>query len=166
MILVFVACSGIGIMYGTIYKKRVEELQEWKKGIQLLKSEINFALTPLSEAFETVGKRLEGQIKKVFLALASLLKDNPNKAMDKIEDGVLKSLLIETCLSEKDTIKLISFIKNLGLLDKESQMNNMALHIKNMEQEIETAKRDEEKNNKLFKTLGVLSGIFIVVIFI
>lgn len=166
MALVFISCSGIGIMYSMIYKQRVEELLEWKKGITLLKSEIEFSLTPLSEAFETIGKRLEGEIKKVFVALSLLLKENPHYAMDKIDDKIIKGLFSEACLNEKDTQKLMSFIKNLGLKDKESQMNHLSLHIKNIEQDVETAKRDEEKNNKLFKTLGVLSGIFIVVIFI
>lgn len=166
MALVFMACSGLGIMYSVIYKKRVEELMEWKKGIILLKNEINFALTPLSEALENVGKRLQGEISNFYNALSDFLRKNQGKAMDKIDDQILKNMLIETCLNEKDVSKIITFIKNLGLMDKESQMNNMALHISNMEQEIATAKKDEEKNNKLFKTLGVLSGIFIVVIFI
>lgn len=166
MALVFIACSGLGIMFSVIYKKRVEELIEWKKGISLLKSEIEFSLTPLAEAFETISNRLGGEIKKIFLSLSIHLRVNPHKAMEKIEDKEFKSMFSEVCLNEKDIQKLMSFIKNLGLKDKESQMNNMALHIKNIEQEIETAKRDEDKNNKLFKTLGVLSGFFIIVIFI
>ncbi|MBC7960034.1 MAG: stage III sporulation protein AB [Vallitaleaceae bacterium] len=164
MVMVFVACSGLGIMYSVIYKKRVEELIEWKKGIVLLKSEINFALTPLSEAFESIGNRLNGEIKTFFIDLSSFLKSSPHKSMDKMVDQDLRNMLNETCLNDKDAGKIVSFVKGLGLMNKESQMNQLELHIKTMEADIETAKNEEEKNSKLYKTLGVLCGVFIVVL--
>ncbi|PKM95858.1 MAG: hypothetical protein CVU84_03390 [Firmicutes bacterium HGW-Firmicutes-1] len=166
MMMVFISCSGIGITYSYIYKKRVEQLCDWKKGIVLLKNEINYALTPLPEAFETIGKRLDGVMSRFFNEIGTLLKTNNNKTMSNLNEAEIKKLLIDNCLNEKDRKTIIGFIKNLGLLDKESQMNNLELHIKYLEQEIDTAKKDEEKNNKLFKTLGILSGIFIIVIFI
>ncbi|PKM50047.1 MAG: hypothetical protein CVV02_13065 [Firmicutes bacterium HGW-Firmicutes-7] len=166
MMMVFIACSGIGITYSYIYKKRVEQLCEWKKGIVLLKNEINYSLTPLPEAFEIIGRKLEGVMNRFFDEIAALLKTNNNKTMSSLDEKVIKKLLIDSCLNEKDRKTIISFIKNLGLLDKESQMNNLELHINYIQQEIDAAKKDEEKNNKLFKTLGILSGIFIIVIFI
>lgn len=166
MALVLFSCSGMGLLYSYLFKKRVDDLNEWKKGIVLMKSEINFALTPLSEAFEAVGKKLDGQIKFFFSEMAQLLKISTNKSLDKIDNQTIRKMFKDTCLFDKDINKLISFVKNLGLTDKESQLNQMELHIKNMEEDIISAKNDEQKNNKLFKTLGVLSGIFIIVIFI
>lgn len=166
MMMIFISCSGIGLTYTYIYKKRLVELCEWKKGIVLLKNEINFALTPLPEAFEIVGRRLEGEISIFYLKISKLLQTSQNNSMDKLDENLIKKMLIDTCLNEKDKNSIIIFIKKLGLLDKESQINNLDLHISYMDQEIEKSRKDEEKNNKLYKTLGILSGIFIIVIFL
>lgn len=166
MVLIFISCSGIGLTFTYIYKKRLEELSEWRKGIALIKNEINFALTPLPEAFEIVAGRLEKEINIFFKGLGKLLQSSQNNSLENLDDNIIKKMLVDTCLNEKDKVLIVGFIKRLGLLDKESQINNLALHINNMDQEIEKLKKDEEKNNKLYKTLGILSGIFIIVIFL
>lgn len=166
MMMIFISCSGVGIMYSFIYKKRLEQLNEWKKGIVLLKNEINFSLTPLPEAFEIIASRLDGTMHNFFNEVGQLLKTTTYRAIEKVDDHLIEKSLYDTCLNQKDRHMIIHFIKNLGLLDKDSQINNLMLHIEQIEQEIETSKNDEAKNNKLFKTLGILSGIFVIVIFI
>lgn len=165
MMMIFISCSGIGIMCSYIYKKRLEELTEWKKGIVMLKNEINFSLTPLSEAFEVIAQRMEGYMNVFFAQVGELLKINC-RSIEKLDDKILEKDLYNTCLNQKDRRLIISFIKNLGLLDKESQINNLMLHIEQINQEIDNSINNEVKNNKLFKTLGILSGIFVIVIFI
>lgn len=165
MILVFVSCTGIGVMYSYISKKRVQDLCEWKKGLILLKNEINYSLTPLPEAFESVSRRTLGEISLFFQKMSELLRTS-GKTMEKLEDSELSRILKESCLNEKDIKMVVEFVKNLGLGDKESQISNICLQVENLEQEIETAKEQEKSNGKLFKTLGVLTGIFIIVIFI
>lgn len=166
MMMVFTSCSGLGLTFTYMYKKRLDQLCDWKKGIVLLKNEINFALTPLPEAFELIGKRLEGPISKFFIEIGNLLQKSRNKSMDQLDEKLLKKMIEDTCLNEKDKNLMIAFIKKLGLLDKESQINNLELHISELEQEIEKTRKEEEKNNKLYKTLGILSGIFVIVLFL
>lgn len=166
MMMIFISCSGIGIMCSYIYKKRLEELNDWKKGVVMLKNEINFSLTPLSEAFEVIAHRLEGNIQIFFDDIGLLLKSNHYQSIERLDDKLLEKSLLNTCLNQKDRRIIIQFIKNLGALDKESQINNLMLHIEQIEQEVESSRSNEVKNNKLFKTLGILSGIFVIVIFI
>lgn len=166
MVLVLFSCSGIGIMYGYLYKKRVEELEELKSGISFLKNEIFFSLMPLPEAFEIVGSRMNGAIKRLFTEMHELLKNNHYKPLDQLNENSIKKMLSESCLNGKDKNSVFTMIKSMGSLDKDSQMNHLEIYIKYFENQIEKARREEEKNNKLFKTLGILSGIFIIVIFI
>jgi len=166
MILVFISSVGIGFSLGYMYKRRITELVEWKKSMINLKNEINFSLTPLPEAFETVGKRFDNYIGKFLLSLSNILSENSGMSMTKLKDEELKELLKDTCLNEKDINNIIEFVKTLGLNDKESQLSTINLHIETIQEEIKNAKKDEEKNSKLFRTLGVLAGIFIIVIFI
>lgn len=166
MMMIFISCSGIGIMFSYIYKKRLEELNDWKKGVVMLKNEINFSLTPLAEAFEMIAHRLEGNIQLFLYEIGDLFKLDHFQAIEKLDDKHLEKSLLNTCLNQKDRRFIIQFVKNLGALDKESQINNLMLHIEQIELELENSRNNEVKNNKLFKTLGILSGIFVIVIFI
>jgi stage III sporulation protein AB len=166
MILVFISSSGIGLLYSYICKKRVTDLKEWKKGLVILKNEINFSLTPLSEAFEEVSKRTKGEMSDFYLRLSQQINHNSLKAIDKLQDKDMLKMLEDTCLNNQDIKGIGSFVKNLGKNDKASQLGSISLEIENLDLEIETARISEEKNSKLFKTIGVLAGVFIIVIFI
>ena len=166
MMMVFIASSGIGIAYSYMYKKRIEDLSNWKKCIIHLKNEINFSLTPLPEAFEMISKRYIGPFSTFFYELSCILDNHSTTPLIKLDEKKLRDLLNGTCLGEKDNRVIIDFIKNIGLSDKDSQISTINLHLESLENEIQDARKDEEKNNKLYKTLGVLAGIFIIVIFI
>lgn len=166
MMMIFISCSGIGIMCSYIYKKRLEEFIEWKKGVVMLKNEINYSLTPLSEAFEIISGRVEGSIQFLFKDIGAFLQTNHLASLEKMNDMIIEKSLYNSCFNQNDKKLIISFIKSLGLMDKDSQINNIKLHVEQVEHEIENIKNNEIKNNKLFRTLGVLSGIFVIVIFI
>lgn len=166
MILVITSCSGLGLIYSTRLKKRVEDFIRYKKALILLKNEINYSVTPLPEAFEYVGKKIEGHIGNYFTVISEELKKKISGNINTIFKEHAFRELEETCLNKKDIENIVSFSSNLGVLDKESQLNNIKLQIEVVEEEINNAREDESKNGNLFKTLGVLAGIFIIIIFI
>ncbi|MNI93763.1 stage III sporulation protein SpoAB [compost metagenome] len=69
-------------------------------------------------------------------------------------------------LSDYDKNVIISTLKNLGYSDVDGQLNiiNNAKNI--LDNQIIEANEIKLKNSKLYRTLGTISGIMIVVIFI
>jgi stage III sporulation protein AB len=166
MVLILVSCSGLGLIYSTRLKRRVDDFITYKKALILLKSEINYSVTPLPEAFENVGKKIDGYIGEYFTVISKELKNKITGDINKVFKEHALKILQDTCLNKSDIENIVSFSSNLGILDKESQINNIKLQIEVVNEEIENARVDEGKNGKLFKVLGVLGGIFVIVIFI
>lgn len=166
MIFVLISCSGMGLIFSMIYITRINQLKDFEHAMILLKNEINFSLTPLSEALENISRRLNGEISSFFNKIACLLNESSGQRIENIEDQTLFEYLQNTCLNKTDQLKIIEFIKKLGQMDKESQINHIDIHVNNLKHELEIISKDEQKNYKMYKTLGILSGIFIVVLFI
>ena len=58
------------------------------------------------------------------------------------------------------------FVKLLGKTDKSVQLSEIEITQEFIEKQIEKAEQEKIKNSKLYKTLGIISGVGIVIILI
>lgn len=65
---------------------------------------------------------------------------------------------------DKEVLKM--FGKLLGKTDKKGQISEIEITNSFIEKQIEKAENEKNKNAKLYKSLGVICGIGIVIIFI
>ena len=70
------------------------------------------------------------------------------------------------CLSKEDELFIISTLKNLGLSDINSQINIIDNAISIVEEKIKEANDKKNKDSKVYKTVGIIAGIIVVVILI
>ena len=165
MLLVLAASSGMGFLFSKMSSERINDLKEWHKGLVLIKNEIGYALTPMADAFFLAQKKTEGSISHFFGEIGNLFI-NTSIPLGQISDSLIIGQLKISCLNEGDMESAALFIKEIGAKDKESQISQLELMIKSVEEVIDEAKEKNEKNGKLFKTLGILAGVFVIVIFI
>ena len=71
-----------------------------------------------------------------------------------------------TELSDYDRDIIISTLKNLGRSDIESQNNIIENAINIVQKQVKDANTNKIKSSKVYKTVGVITGLIIVVIFI
>lgn len=151
----------IGILVSKKYKDRVMELKEFRNSLNILENKIKFTYEPLQEIFKQISDNLENNISLIFENTNKNLKrmnmcDAWNKAIDESKLN----------LNKED----ISIIKNMGKLlgktDVEGQVSEIKLTSDFIDLQIEKAEKEREKNEKLYKTLGTVVGLAIVIILI
>lgn len=151
----------IGILVSKKYKDRVIELKEFRNSLNILENKIKFTYEPLQEIFKQISDNLENNISLIFENTNKNLKrmnmcDAWNKAIDESKLN----------LNKED----ISIIKNMGKLlgktDVEGQVSEIKLTSDFIDLQIEKAEKEREKNEKLYKTLGTVVGLAIVIILI
>ena len=71
-----------------------------------------------------------------------------------------------TYLNKEDIENIKSFGKLIGKTDKEGQVSHIELTRTFIELQLEKARKEEEKNAKMYKTLGAIIGLAIVIILI
>lgn len=161
--LLFITSSFIGILYSKKYSDRVKDLEEIKSALNMFKTKIKFTYEPIPEVFEEISKNVKNNIAKIFEKASIYMKT------DIITNAWGKSLEEEknnTSLTKSD-IEIIKGLSTLlGNVDLEGQVNNINLINELIDKQIEEARVEKNKNEKLYKTLGASIGLTIAIILI
>lgn len=165
--LVILAFSSLlGFVYGNVYTRRARNLLDLQYSIRVLESEIINGIRPLPEALENVAIKGRGRIAKLFKDIRDDLV--MNKREDIYYSFLLQKEILKTKygLNDKD-IEVFMFLgKILGKTDKGDQEKNIRFIISQLENHYIEAEADRLKNTKLYRSLGVLVGLGLIIILI
>ncbi|MDK2798707.1 MAG: stage sporulation protein [Clostridiales bacterium] len=165
-ILIVGSSTIMGYTIANKYAKRPEELRALQAALQMLESEIIFSVNPLPDAFERISKYVPKNIHKLFAHSAYLLKQRTGITAQEAWSISVHQTREEMHLEKEDREILISFGNSLGCSDREQQLKNIHLACSKLALEEKKAEKLREKNEKLYKNLGVLGGILVALIFI
>lgn len=165
-LLVFITSSLIGFMYGGVYSKRVNSLMSLQQAIRLLRAEVIIFANPLPLALLNISNKVSGELSKVFLVIKEDLDINQS---GDVYDSFLESekFLRENCSLQKvDTDLFLSLGKVIGKTNRVDQERQFAYVLDELESIIVDAKGEMVKNEKLYRSLGVLLGLGMIIILI
>ena len=153
----------IGNLMAKKYINRVKELIQIRLELNILKSKIKFTQIPLKDIFEQIQKNTEeAKIKEFWTNVISGL--NNNWGIENAWENAIKKT--ETSLNKEDLNILHDMGKMLGKTDVDGQVSNLEIASSFIETQIQKAEVEKQKNSKLYKTLGVVTGLAIIIILI
>lgn len=160
-ILIFSSSTYIGILISKQYSNRVRELQEIKLALNVLKTKIHFTSEPLYSIFKEISISSKGNVSNLFKNISENLKSS--SARIAWEQGIDNETL---AIKKQDRQALKSMGKLLGKTDLDGQISEIELTEAFLETQISDAQKEKDKNEKLYKTLGMITGVGIIVILI
>ncbi len=165
-ILILISSGMFGQFLSSKDKYALDDLYNFKKGLILLKSEISYLRTNLSEAFLKVSENLGIGVREIFQGFSYQLENSETlDTQSAWEDSFNKNK--DKLFLNKDIQKhIISFGSVLEHQDIEAIINHINFLITQIESEIEIGKARNETTKKLYKQLSVLFGCLIVVVLI
>lgn len=164
LVLILGSSTSIGFLLSNRYINRVEELKSISKLINILQNKIKFTRKPLKEIFNDLSKIEDNEnIKSIFLKVSQNL-DN-HKLTETWNNMVEEE---KGCLSLKDEdINLLKTLgSTLGKSDVDGQMSEINLFTELLKIQIQKAEKEKDKNTKMYKSLGTIIGLAIVIILI
>lgn len=162
-IVILCITSYIGIELASSLKEREEILIDMITFLKMVENEMIYMLNSLPNAYEISRQKLNSKLKDV---IGTIVIDMTNYGVDKIDSSITNNINNLTALEEYDKEIIISTLKNLGRSDLSSQNNIIENGIAIIKNQIKEARSIKEKNSKVYKTIGIISGLIIVVIFI
>ena len=162
-IVILFITSYIGIEMAGALKSREEILTDMITFLRLVQNEMMYMLNSLPIAFEMSRQRLNTELKNV---LGAISLDMSEFGVEKIDASITNNVNSIKCLNDYDKEIIISTLKNLGRSDLESQYNIIENGITIINKQIKEANEIKNKNSKVYKTIGVITGLMIVIIFI
>ncbi len=166
VLVVTASSSLLGIYYSFHETYRINDLNEMKKALTILKSEIQFSGSALSEAFLNVAERILNPVSDIFLEMSKKLAQKNGRSVDTLWTETLEEKKAQTYLSTEDIALLSSFGKTLGYLDKTMQLNSIELTIDSIEKKIDMLSQTKNKTKRMYQSLGVLGGLLVAIILI
>jgi stage III sporulation protein AB len=161
--MVFIVCTAAGLYKSAVLSKRVRQLEAFVGAINLISTEIRYFASPVEDIMQKVNALEEYAQLLVF----GICKKNLLKLRDfpKAWEFSLIEAKPKLALNAGDFETLLWFGKLLGTTDLEGQTANCERYGKLLEQRLIHAKDDMLKRGKMYSSLGVLAGVFIIVIF-
>ena len=158
---IFLTCSFIGILISRKYVNRVNELREFKNALNMFKTKIRYTYEPLPEIFTEISENVDTNISLVFRKASEKMKVCPaGEAWD------LALRLEDLNIDEEDKSILKNLSKLLGKTDVEGQVNQIEMTSDFLDKQIRKAENEKEKNERMYRTLGMIIGMGIVIILI
>lgn len=158
---IFLSCSLIGILISKKYSNRVNELKEFKNALNMFKTKIRYTYAPLPEIFTEISESIDSNISNVFKTASEKMDACPAGEAWNI------ALKIENLnIDDEDRNALKNLSKLLGKTDLEGQLNQIEMTSDFLDKQIRKAESQKEKSEKMYRTLGMLMGMAIVIILI
>lgn len=161
LILVFGSSFSIGKLIAGKYINRVKELKEMKSALNIFETKIKFTYESVPEIFEQIGNQMEGNIGSVFKESSKKMKD-----VSAGEAWIQSIEKTESNLNKEDKEILKKLGKLLGRIDADGQISEIELVSNFLDTQIDIAENERNKNEKMYKTLGGIIGLILVIIFI
>ena len=142
---------------------RKKQLLSLKKAFIFLKSQIEYSCEELAAAFENVAVKSEKPINILFENSIKKLK-NREKTVEEIWTEECDIFLKQSLFLKEDIEMLKMFGKTLGYSDIKHQIENINLQVEYIDKTIEVINQSSEKEEKLYRSLGVLGSLLLVII--
>lgn len=160
---VFIISTMIGNLYSKKYSNRLNELEKIKNILNVFKAKIKFTCVPIQDIFSQLYSDNQDNIGEIFKQVNIYMNNN---SAQESWDKALEEAKDKTNLSNEDIAALKTLGKMLGNTDIDGQVSQIELTENLLTKQIENAQEEKKKNLKLYKTLGVATGLTIAIILI
>lgn len=160
IVLIVLVSAYIGINKAKIYSIRVWKLKDLKHGFNIFKTKLEFTYEPVSEIFKEISELVYSDKDNIFKSYVDNMKED-------FENSWNLAVAENSFSLTKEDIQVISSFGNLlGKTDLNGQLNEVELANNFLDKQILDAEESRKKNDKLYKSLGVIGGIAIAIILV
>lgn len=163
-ILIFICCTSMGFIKAASYRSRTEELENIIEMIRLLDMEITYRKESLAKAFLKVSEVKVCWFSHVLKKCSSMM--NSGSSLTHSWKQAVNENINRCPLKEKDIYILEDISSGLGKSDVEGHKNFIEPMLQRLETGLAEAIEQEKNMGRMYRGLGIASGIVIAVILI
>ena len=164
---VIVMASGkIGYDTASKYGRRVKEIQAMQSGLWGLKSNIAFCRSTMYESMMQASGLIPTNAAKVFADAAELLNTDCDVTASSAWHDALAKNEKSLALKADELGVLYTFGSMLGTADAAGEIENIELTIEKLKIYERDARAEDMKYGRMCKSLGIVGGVLLAIVFI
>jgi len=164
--LVLLCSVGLGMAGAGELKAHCMELRLLKQAIYMLRGEVKYAKSTLPEAFGMLAVRVGPPFAGFFGNLEQELAWQQGRSFRDLWDEEIERSLGKSTLRREELEKLKRLGEGLGYLDLEMQLATIELYLEQLEEDISKAGQELHTKQKLYRSLGMAAGVFLVILLV
>lgn len=165
-IIIILGTTMMGFKYADKIKERYKSLTYLKKVLIMLRAEIDYNESEMSQIFRELHSKTVGEFKDFFGRLYENTKEFYEQAISGYWNIAADKYLTNISFTKEDIMKIKELGENLGYLDKKMQLNNIDYTLDYIDRETKELHLSMDKNMRMWKMFGALAGIFITIVFL
>ncbi|MCP8967060.1 stage III sporulation protein SpoIIIAB [Ectobacillus ponti] len=162
-VLIVIATTWVGFQLAKRYSERPRQLRLLKSALQSLEAEIMYGHTPLRDAAQRLAKQMPKPLCWFFETFEAELCKGEKTVREAWNDSLVQVWKL-TALKKTELEILQQFGETLGQHDRDSQQKHIRLCITHLEREEGEAKDAQLQYERMMRSLGVLTGLLIVIL--
>ncbi|GIQ70692.1 stage III sporulation protein AB [Xylanibacillus composti] len=163
-LLVLIAGLWAGLHMASRYANRPKQLRQLRHALQRLETEIVYGYTPLSEAFARLAIHAAPPFASLFERMSASLRQSGSGSAADCWEREWSRAWEYTALRATDREVLLQLGRTLGVSDREDQMKHLHLAMRQLQAEEETAKEEQARYERMWRSLGLLGAALIVIL--
>ena len=149
---IIMACTAFGVEHGNEVSKHRKALEELHKIFTLFQLEVQFTKIPVREVFIKLLSKADPPYKSWMEDIDHI--GNFEEDWSKLIDTHFQ----ESHLTKEEKNELKALGKNLGCSEA------ISLYLSSLELSIQNTREEEKEKKKLYQSMGVMGGIFLVIL--
>lgn len=159
-ILILCTCTAMGYEKGKNLKSYLNEVEELRRIFALFQSELRYTRAPFAEIFLKLSFAAKRPFDEWLRWLGEQLEKREGGTMKEVWNDSIDKMLGESSLRQEDLKRLQNVGEGLDYLE------TTELYREYLERVIEQIRKEYESKRKLYLSLGILGGVFLVIILI
>lgn len=164
-IAVVLGCGYIGIFFSGRLYRRVQQIEALESALSQLAFCTGFLALPLADALRRSASGQSGAVRRLFWQTAELLTERPGIQPGEAWEEAVRRQEPALCLKPQELEALKNFAAHLGRGDKTDILDNIRMTSARLKLAEDAARAEFARDGKMYRGLGFLAGIFIVILF-
>lgn len=160
---VVLGCGYVGVSYAGGAEMRIRQLKTLEQILCQLEFNIDFLLQPFPGALKKVAGSYPGALGQLLWSAADRVERTPNLPFEKSVQQALEETAGIRLKAEEREI-LLEFFRHTGQGDREKTRDGIRLTGAKIRVVREQAEEEREKDGKLWRSMGFLGGLLIVLL--
>lgn len=163
---VLTACTGIGFFAASEVGRREEQLRALYAAFLLIQGDIRYQKSSLPEAFLTAAGRQQGDFSDFFASVAQRLYAHETESFEQVFCEELHKSCRQSALKKKDIALLEQLSGMCGRMDAELSITALDWYLEQSAQVIKELAQENGGKMALCRRMGILVGLFLLVLLI
>ncbi|MCL1632560.1 stage III sporulation protein SpoIIIAB [Sporolactobacillus sp. CPB3-1] len=164
-LLILFSSTAIGLLLARRYRDRPREIRQWRSALQSIEAEIVYGRVPVDQLADDLSRQMPVPLSDFFTLLKELL-DGQDLPLQDAWIRAVHQFWTRTSMKQPEKEIILQFGSTLGAEDAENQQRHIQLALAHLAREESDARQAQKSNEKMMRSLGVLTGVLIVLLFL